>query len=167
MSTALDDFRHRYAMRPPDPRRIKDASETVRIHASDGLRLLQSAPATDVLYGMPPYSFREETNNYLWVIDTSGLPYIREKPIPTLGGAKPKHTNLTGGSEAYLGGELWFASEASIYISGGSGRYPPVDEAQLEGAVSVFESFGYEVKSLGWDYDTGGPAYTLTLEVTL
>ena len=68
-------------------------------------------------------------------------------------GATFKHTNLTGGGEAYLGGELWFTSETSLYLSGGSGRYPPRDATQLEEATEVFRSFGYEVISLGWDHE--------------
>ena len=64
----------------------------------------------------------------------------------------PKHTNLTGGGEAYVGGELWFASNDSLYVSGGSGRYPPIDSRQLEQAVGVFRHYGYEARSLGWDH---------------
>ena len=82
----------------------------------------------------------------------SGIPYVIEMHIAAIGGTLPKHTNLTGGGEAYLGGELWFASASSLYLSGGSGRYPPIDPAQLEEATAVFESFVYEVTSLGWDY---------------
>ena len=67
----------------------------------------------------------------------------------------PKHTNLTGGGGAYLGGQMWFASEEALYVSGGSGRYPPTDRRQLEEAVQVIESFGYEVISFGWNPETG------------
>lgn len=76
--------------------------------------------------------------------------------IPSIGSV-PKHTNLTGGGQAYLGGELWFTSATSIYLSGGSGRYPPLDATQLEEATEVFRSFGYEALSLGWDYDLQRP----------
>ncbi len=91
----------------------------------------------------------------MWVIDIKGIPYIWETPVPIIGIALPKHTNLTGGNEAYLGGEMWFISETSIYISGGSGRYPPESNEQLEEAGRVFESFNYEVAVLGWDYEVG------------
>lgn len=59
---------------------------------------------------------------------------------------------------------MWFASRVALYISGGSGRYPPRDPTQLEEAIQVFESFGYEVTSLGWN-DATGKARRL-LEVT-
>lgn len=81
-----------------------------------------------------------------------GIPYVIEMPIAAIGVSLPKHTNLTGGGEAYLGGELWFASASSLYVSGGSGRYRPIDSAQLAEATDVFRSFGYNVTSLGWDY---------------
>ena len=92
----------------------------------------------------------DSSSRYLWVIDTRGIPYILESAIPTIS-SEPKHTNLTGGDEAYLGGELWFASSTELFISGGSGRYPPVDATQLEEAAQVFRSFGYGATSLGWD----------------
>ena len=109
------------------------------------------APASGIKCGTPPLTQRGVSKKYLWVIDTKGIPYVFEIDIDLIG-AVPKHTNLTGGGEAYLGGELWFTSESSLYLSGGSGRYPPRDATQLEEATDVFESFGYEVTSLGWDY---------------
>ena len=44
-----------------------------------------------------------------------------------------------------------------LYIFGGSDRYPPKtkNDCQLEEAGQVFESFGYAVTALGWDYETG------------
>ena len=150
VSNVLDDFRERYQLRAS--RFIRDQSEIVQLDVSDGVRILGPAPATGVRFGLPPSERgAASSNRYLWVIDERGVPYIIERPIPILDGRLPKHTNLTGGGEAYLGGELWFISTDSIYISGGSGRYHPVSGDQLEDAVLVFESFGYEVISLGWD----------------
>ena len=71
----------------------------------------------------------------------------------------PKHTNLTGDSEAYMGGELWFRTDSFLYLSGGSGRYPAECEQELVDAVRVFQAFGYEVKSLGWDEKSGAKRY--------
>lgn len=92
---------------------------------------------------------------YLWVIDPRGIPYILEHPLEILDGSRPKHTNLTGGREAYVGGELWFGDTLKIFVSGGSGRYGPESPEQLEDAVSVFETFGYVVRSLEWDPQLG------------
>ena len=110
------------------------------------------APAEDVEFGAPPRSaIQGGHNRYLWIIDDRGIPYILESPLRSLGEEIPKHTNLTGGDLAYVGGELWFADGRSIYVSGASGRYPPRDEVHLAAAVAVFTSYEYEVKSLGWD----------------
>ena len=149
----LDGFRRRYQLRPP---RIapQNPNQTVGLDASDGLRILQPAPDTNVIYGSPPKSLSDKTTTYLWVIDARGVPYILEFRIARIG-AMPKHTNLTGGNKAYLGGEMWFESNTALCISGGSGRYPPQNAAQLEDAVKVFESFGYSVASLGWDKEQG------------
>ena len=88
-------------------------------------------------------------------MDDAGVPYIIERPLPHLNGSRPKHTNLTGGADAYLGGEIWFSDAVSLFLSGGSGRYPPLHEAQLNDAVQVFESYGYRVMSLGWNVRGG------------
>ena len=152
---ALDAFRSRHFLRPPGSGLIGGQQDTIQLEENDGFRLLALAPASNVLYGAPPSPRAEEVNTYLWVIDANGIPYVLEAPILAIGRAYPKHTNLTGGAEAFLGGEMWFTSGMALYISGGSGRYPPRDATQLEEAVQVFESFGYVVTSLGWDNTTG------------
>ena len=105
--------------------------------------------------GTPPRS-RDDcgSHRHLWVIDDTGIPYIVEAPLPELNGELPKHTNLTAGAPAYVGGELWFSDSSSLYLSGGSGRYPPSNAEHLDDAAGVFEVLGYDVISLGWDADT-------------
>ena len=121
-----------------------------------GLRILGIAPVDGFRPGFPPRQRGgESANRYLWVIDDRGIPYILEAPLPILQHNLPKHTNLTAGGRAYLGGELWFSDHESMYVSGGSGRYPPADERQLADAVDVFRSYGYTVTSLGWDIESG------------
>lgn len=124
--------------------------------AHAGLRILGTAPAHNVRTGFPPRQRGGEyTNRYLWVIDDRGIPYILEAPLSVLQCSLPKHTNLTAGGRAYVGGELWFSDHESMYVSGGSGRYPPENARQLADAVDVFGSYGYKVTSLGWDFDGG------------
>lgn len=150
---SIEEFRCRYCLR--SPQRPSSPSEQRRLSKADGLRVLCHAPARGVLLGAPPYSRIDQgKHRYLWVIDANGIPYIRESPIQAICNDKPKHTNLTGGGEAYLGGELWFKSCTDLYVSGGSGRYPPIDGDQLDCAVQVFRDFDYDVTSLGWDEGT-------------
>ena len=102
---------------------------------------------------MPPRRRDDSTYRYLWAIDDTGIPYVREVPLRALDGELPKHTNLTAGGLAYVAGELWFSDESSLFLSGGSGRYPPRSAHHLDDAVRVFEFYGYGVMSLGWDTD--------------
>ena len=139
---------------PTLPRVLPSEVESLLLDAADDIRQLEPAPVYGIVYGIPPYAETGGRARYLWVIDEIGIPYLQERPIDRLGGALPKHTNLTGGRPAYIGGEVWFSDSESIYVSGGSGRYPPRDETQLLDAVSVFESYGYKVKSLGWDSES-------------
>ena len=146
----LDDFRRRYSLRRPEWE--PPLQESQQLVPADGLRVLDRAPAQAVSLGTPPSSRTEPgANRYLWVIDANGIPHVREAPIPSIAGKLPKHTNLTGGGTAYLGGELWFESNSCLCVSGGSGRYPPIDGIQLDCAIQVFTDFGYDVTSLGWD----------------
>ncbi|MDE2937708.1 MAG: hypothetical protein OXR67_02135 [Chloroflexota bacterium] len=118
--------------------------------------MLQDAPAVGVQLGKPPpVRFQRGPNTYIWVINAEGVPYILEVFQGESASELIKHTNLTGGGKAYVGGELWFSTDRKLFVSGGSGRYSPQDEKQLEAAVEVFRSFSYEVTSLGWDQEYG------------
>ena len=158
VQVAIDiaSFRGQYAKRPRNSEIECEPHELVKLDAGHGVRTLGRAPAQSVCFGRPRLS-REDSGEYtyLWVMDDSGIPYIIEQPLPLLDGFCPKHTNLTGGADAYLGGEIWFSDAVSLFLSGGSGRYPPLHETQLNDAVQVFESYGYEVTSLGWNVNGG------------
>ena len=154
---ALAAFRSRYPLRAPIYRRGRIESECRQI---TGFHLLADAPLTDFNPGFPPLvKDQDGSNTYIWVIDSKGVPYISEAGVQELKWQLPKHTNLTGDGEAYVGGQLWFRTDSYLYVSGGSGRYPPLSELQLEDAVRVFEAFCFEVRSLGWDKDTGPRRY--------
>ena len=144
------EFRCRYPPRPPNDVDYHEPHEWILLQ---DLSLLPRAPAAGVMIGGSPPRYRNgrTTFLYLWVIDLSGIPYILEYALPELGGNPPKHTNLTGGNPASTGGELWFHTESSLFLSGKSGRYGPRDEQQLADAVTVFEDYGYDVLSLGWE----------------
>lgn len=150
----LDDFRKHYS--PRESARPVDPPEAIPIEPGYGLAFLREAPASDVEFGYPPKNSDERGHNtYLWVIDSRGIPYLIESPLSVLDGKLPKHTNLTGGEPAYVGGELWFSGSTCMFVSGGSGRFPPQDEEQLDKAIDIFASFSYTVTSLGWNPETG------------
>ena len=156
METGNIDFQRSYKLRPPRIKKNhKNKNQYVGLNENDGLKILQPAPATNVDYGTPPKPLSDSTNTHLWVINERCVLYIREICIERIRYALPKHTNLTGGGKAYIGGEMWFKSDTELWISGWSGRYPPKDAAQLDYAVKVFELFGYQVHSLGWNEKDG------------
>jgi hypothetical protein len=66
-----------------------------------------------------------------------------------------KHTNLTGGGPASCGGECWIDAtvESRLWVTGGSGRYPPRSPQHLEDAVAVLRGLGYDVTCAGWSTD--------------
>ena len=148
----FERFRKSYDRQPPQLQ-CSD-HELVQLAGQDGLNMLRRAPAGQIQPGSPPRSLEEKGNNtYLWVICDSGIPHIIERPLKGLDNRPPKHTNLTGGGKAYVGGELWFTDDRQLFLSGGSGRYPPRNEDELSDAANVFQSYQYQVTSLGWDYE--------------
>jgi hypothetical protein len=117
---------------------------------------LRHAPAVSVELGRAPRSQDEpKENTYIWLIIDSEIRFTLEEgplgPRFRVKDDKVKHTNLSGGNDAHCGGEMWFISDSEIWITGGSGRYPPSGAAELESIAEVFRSFGYEVTSAGWD----------------
>ena len=100
---------------------------------------------------------------FLWVIRECDVPFVLEQAnvAQELESKRCTHTNLTGRSEAYCGGEVWFAAQDRLIVNGGSGRYPPSDSQELAAVVLSFKCAGYEVCSMGWDEGIDGPARVL------
>lgn len=67
------------------------------------------------------------------------------------------HTNLCGGGEAHVGGEIWWRDEGAIWLTGGSGRFPPRSEVELNDVAIAFAAAGYDVCNCGWDEETQSP----------
>lgn len=154
----IEKFREQYSNRPAKLSMVRRCNELVKLEEIHGVRMLRQAPAHGVCFGEPRQSTKEKgVNTYLWVIDDSGIPFVIERRLAYLNDSLPKHTNLTGGGCAYVAGEVWFKDSVHIFVSGGSGRYPPLCEGHLNDAVGVFESYGYQVTSLGWDTNNQQP----------
>ncbi len=125
MTSPTDDYRLREFLEryPPRPYHQQGTSsypetELEPVGPTDGLRLLNEVPAAAPA-GTPRRSHEEDGENcHLWVIDERGRPCISEAPLPRLGSGKLHHTNLTGGRNASIGGEIWFGELPRIYLSG-------------------------------------------------
>ncbi|WP_338669382.1 hypothetical protein [Pseudodesulfovibrio methanolicus] len=109
----------------------------------------------------PPTSSIELEDNppFLWVALKDRIKIVNEKANATkrLALKKAKHTNLTGGSKAYSGGEMWITAPKTIVLNGCSGRYGPRTAEQLSEIVKVVRRSGWQVISLGWDDETARP----------
>jgi len=91
---------------------------------------------------------RFEEKCFLWVIDERSIKIIREKTRNVKRSHKPTsvcHTNLTGGSKAYLGGEMFFGEDKKIYINNFSDRYggEKTPAEKWEAAKRYFAKVGY------------------------
>ena len=91
--------------------------------------------------------YREEfmEKKYLWVISEWGLRIILEA-TRNIARQKPFvcHTNLTGGGEAYQGGELWFCEDGRAGINFFSDRYGAQTQKQWRAVVGYFKRVGYK-----------------------
>ena len=157
---ALRDFLRQYPPRSYGPRRDGGEyppHELEPVTDADGLWYLND-PSRHGPLGTPRESHEESGEHlHLWVIDERGRPCIAEAPLARLGEGKLHHTNLTGGGEASIGGEIWFGDPPRIFLSGSSGRYPPLSPEHLRDAEDVFRGVGFEVAALGWDAETDKP----------
>ena len=153
-------YRATYPPRGPHISLKSKPDEQRLLHDSDGVQLFSYAPYPVRAEELNPSdSYPDETKRCLWVVRTLDVPFVRERNAvtPPLQLGVCKHTNLTGGSAAHCGGEVWFVSNERLILNGASGRYPPRGTAELEGIASAFRDAGYEVWSMGWDAEANGP----------
>lgn len=134
--------------------------DTDLIPEKDGKIEMTIPPQNHVVWDSPPTKrFEKEETKYLWVINGSSVPLVLEhcERGKTLGKKRACHANLTGGEDAYCGGEIWFQSSKEIYINGGSGRYPVKCIEQLEQVTQSFCNAGFNAFHMGWDENAGEP----------
>ena len=81
----LDEFRQQYELRKSA--RPIDSYQATRVGIESGLRTLEVAPVSEAVFGRPPKHTDDlGCNPYLWVIDSSGVPYLIENPLKVLNG---------------------------------------------------------------------------------
>ncbi|WP_174301799.1 hypothetical protein [Caulobacter sp. S45] len=142
----------------PDTHRYEGDAD--QMQASDGLAFwedgasLASTTKSDV-----PAVSRDSPDSRLWVITDEDVLHAPEFcPFGAERGARRlKHSNLTAGGDAYVGGELVFLGDQSIVISACSGRYRVRNAQELAAVASAFRGSGYRVWSMGYNTDTNRP----------
>lgn len=159
----FNGYRAAHDLREPDFERLGGPAELQEVVLSppEGFSM-DIAPAPEALTSDPTRDgLTDETKKYLWIIRQIAVPVGLENG-PTGRGIADRqrlsHTNLTGGSAAYCGGELWFRDQSSIALNGGSGRYPPNSLDELDAAVHALRCAGYSVACCGWDDERDGPS---------
>lgn len=136
--------------------RFKD--EVLDLTSGSDVFSLPIAPAasTDFSNGHPP----SQSAKHLWLITPEDVPVALEEG--TSGASTQRgylaHTNLCGAAHAHSGGEAWFRDSFSVWLTGGSGRYPPGTEDELKSVVEAFVASGYRVSCCGWDSELNRPA---------
>lgn len=162
MTGCLAQYRAAWSARAYDARRVGGEDELRDVTQDPEVAAFQVAPAGQWTQGAPPVgTFGDGEGKFLWVIRADVMPYAKEDgPLGAsiAGRGRLAHTNLTGGADAHCGGELWFQSESCVWLTGGSGRYPPRSREELEAVVAAVRKAGYDVRSAGWSDELGGPA---------
>ena len=100
-----------------------------------------------LLRDCPKYRDQFFEKKYLWVIGDFGLRFIRENTRNSARAGLKKyvcHTNLTGGGEAYQGGEAWFCDDKKVGINFFSDRYGATTPLQWSAVIQHFKNVGYQ-----------------------
>lgn len=161
LTPCLSHYRQEWPVRPYEDSRIGGPDELRDVTQELEVALFRMAPIVSWIEGAPPVGTKAGGQKYLWVIRSSGMPYAQESGplgLSIAGRGRLAHTNLTGGEDAHCGGELWFRGECDIWLTGGSGRYPPRCQEELEAVVAAICCAGYTVRSAGWSDEICGPA---------
>ncbi len=156
----------------PRSMRISPSSvdEVLRIEPEDGRLTYQAAPVNKLIVSfaqrLPISDESANEKRYLWVVSNDDAPHALEfcAWATTLSAKKLKHSNLTGGGEAYIGGELWFVDDRTVILNFCSGRYGATSRADLpimEATICALLKDGYRVATTGPDFENGYPSSKL------
>lgn len=161
VSPKFDLYRLAYGARAPNLEERKYEDETDDLSDRPDVFSVGMAPSASATVGMPPDRPRSSgISMHIWLVTPSDVIAALEEGESgkTTRRQRLAHTNLVGGKQAHAGGELWFKDGASIWLTGGSGRYPPKSNAELGEIVEAYRASGYTVCSCGWDEGNDGPA---------
>lgn len=143
---------------PPDPIRIANDDEVIPLSPEEGLEAWEDGPDRwEIIKPLP--NTTSTAAIHLWVVRQEDVVYAAEncefgRRLET---GVIKHTNLTGGAPAFVGGEVMFFEGQTIVINGKSARYPVASSADLDAIALAFKRSGYTVWSMGFDEEAGRP----------
>lgn len=159
---AFSEFRTKYnPPRPPRDGLVKNSGEVTQMSEADGLCIWKDGAAA-ALSSQPSVPRIDDTMTVglkLWAVRDENVVHADES-CPFGRGLETgviKHTNLTGGGNAYCAGELIFVAESTIIVNGFSGRYGPRTADEMKDVALAFQKSGYHVWSSGFDEEAGRP----------
>jgi hypothetical protein len=157
-SKHFETHRADYAAREPNLETQQFADELVKSSTGEDVLDMMESPDDRVEIGDVTAASGVDAK-YLWLVakDEVLLGLEHGSTGRSLSRGRLAHTNLSGGSPAHTGGELWFRDASSVWLNGGSGRYQPRCPEELESVVAATRSAGYSVCSAGWDSEQNRP----------
>jgi hypothetical protein len=160
-SPKFDLYREKFIFRDADLTRMQYEDEIADVCSNADVFSVTIAPMDCYEIGQPPKVPRSSGSNmHLWLVRRDDVVTVLEKGASGLSTQRQRlaHTNLCGSDAAHCGGELWFRDGSSIWLTGGSSRFPPRNQEELGAIVDTFRVCGYSVCSCGWDEENDQPA---------
>ncbi|MBY8825506.1 hypothetical protein [Sphingomonas colocasiae] len=146
---------------PMNPNAARFAGDTDQMVAEDGLESWVDGPVDDRLEepAARPVFGGKPAGQHLWIVTADDVLHAPEACIfgQQRGAGFAKHSNLTGGGSAFVGGEVAVLDERTIAITGSSGRYRLRSAEELKAIEIAFAESGYNVWSMGYNQDTNRP----------
>lgn len=160
-TAAFDRYRAGAVLKAVHPDAPRYAGDSDQLTASEGLEEWQDGAVSGTApKGHMPTVPANPENSRLWVVTSKEVFHALE--VCPFGAAREakrlKHSNLTGGANAFAGGELVFIDGQTIVINGCSGRYRVASEAEMKALASAFRASGYRVWNMGYNTDINRPA---------
>lgn len=161
--SAFDNVRKHHSLKAMSASHVNNTDELVPMTRSQGLLEYCIAPTSNtVTTTCGPHEDNASIGRYLWALTVSDIPHAVEACAfgEKLISGEIKHSNLTGGSDAFAGGELWFRDDQTIIINFKSGRYGlnglNAEEKKLaEDIINAFVLDNYAIAFTGWDLESG------------
>ena len=134
------------------PQKLSEPSQLILLRRKHGVR---SFPVN--------LSRLKKQSLYLWVATKKNIKTVIEynKSFYFLSKKIAKHTNLTGGKTAFIGGQIKVSNNNTIAMDFASGRYGPKSKNEFdfwyEKINIIFKNIGYNISIEDWDDDAACP----------
>jgi hypothetical protein len=158
---AFDAYRASRSLQPIHVGAPRCEGDSDQMSAEDGLHSWEDGSASaSAVRGDTPVIASKPDGRHLWVVIAEDVVHAEEDcPFGRARAAGAvKHSNLTGGADAFSGGEIVFLDDHTVVLNGCSGRYRIRSEAEMRAVASAFRKSGYRVWSMGWNADVSRPA---------